>query len=824
MGKMRVYELSKELGMENNELIAKLGQLGVEVKSHSSSLDEKDVERVRITLLKDRQPDIITEERVTRSVIRRRARKVERPPVPPPTPEEEVKPAPEAEPPPPVEEVPVVAPPEPEEIPEKAGEPPAPEPEPPKPLIPEPAPPKPRIPEVPSITEPIVIKPAEKKPEEETKPSSQKRTITLPLKREIAPSQKPPPRPLPERPRRGRRRRPDRRLRRDMDGGRKRKDAVRKSSKKTEITIPKAIKRKIKISESISVAELAQRMSIKVAGVIKKLMSLGVMASLNQKIDADTAALVADEFNYEIEVVQTVEEDLIEATADAPESLKPRPPVVTIMGHVNHGKTLLLDSIRRTNVAEGEAGGITQHIGAYQVHLPKGAITFVDTPGHEAFTTMRARGAEVTDLVVLVVAADDGVMPQTRESVNHAKAAEVPIIVAINKMDLPTANPDRAKQALSEFGLVAEEWGGETLFAPVSAKEKTGINELLDQILLQAEMLELKVNPDKGCRGTVIEAKLDRFLGPVATVLIQEGTLKVGDPFICDRHAGKVRAMINDRGERVKSAPPSMPIEVLGFDGVPEAGTSFIMVEDEKKAREIASYREEKMRASAGGQTAKLSLEELYAQIQHGDVKELNLVVKADVQGSVEALKDALEKMSTEKVKLEVLHGSVGGITETDVMLASASNAIIVGFNVRPETKVAQVVDAEGVDLRLYSVIYEAISDIRKAMEGLLEPTYRETPLGLGEVIERFTIPRVGAIAGTMVQSGKMERGALIRVVRDSVVVWEGKIDSLRRYKDDVKEVAAGVDCGVKIENFSDVKVGDIIESYELEEVAPSLD
>ena len=816
MGKMRVYELSKELGMENKDLIAKLGQLGVEVKSHSSSLEDKDVERVRITLLKDRQPDIITEKRVTGTVIRRRARKVDPPPAPPPKPEEEVKLALEAEPPSPVEEVPVAAPPEPVETPERVEEPPA----------PEPAPPKSRIHEIPSIKEPIVIKPAEKKPTEEKPTSPQKRTITLPLpKREVTPSQKPPPRPLPERPRRGRRRRPDRRMRRDMEGvGRKRKDAARKAPKKTEITVPKAIKRKIKITESISVAELAQRMSVKVAGVIKKLMSLGVMASLNQQIDGDTAALVADEFNYEIEVVQTVEEDLIEAAADAPESLKPRPPVVTIMGHVNHGKTLLLDSIRRTNVAEGEAGGITQHIGAYQVYLPKGAITFIDTPGHEAFTTMRARGAKVTDLVVLVVAADDGVMPQTRESVNHAKAAEVPIIVAINKMDLPTANPDRAKQALSEFGLVAEEWGGDTLFAPVSAKEKTGISELLDQILLQAEMLEIKANPDKGCRGTVIEAKLDRFLGPVATVLILEGTLKVGDPFICGRHAGKVRAILNDRGERVKEAPPSMPVEVLGFGGVPEAGTQFIMVEDEKKAREVADFREEKMRASAGGQTAKLSLEELYAQIQHGDVKELNLVVKADVQGSVEALKDALEKLSTEKVKLEVLHGSVGGITETDVMLASASNAIIVGFNVRPETKVTQVADTEGVDLRLYSVIYEAISDMRKAMEGLLEPTFRETPLGLGEVIESFNIPRIGTIAGTMVKSGKMERGALARVVRDSVVVWEGKIDSLRRYKDDVKEVAAGVDCGVKIENFSDIKVGDVIETFELEEMAPTLD
>jgi len=613
-------------------------------------------------------------------------------------------------------------------------------------------------------------------------------------------------------------------MRRDLDMRRKRKDFLKKPPKKTEITTPKAIKRKIKITESISVAELAQRMSVKVTEVIKKLMTLGVMASLNQQIDADTSSLVADEFGYEVEAIHTVEEELIEATADATESLKPRPPVVTIMGHVNHGKTLLLDSIRRTNVAEGEAGGITQHIGAYQVHLPNGAITFIDTPGHEAFTTMRARGAKVTDLVVLVVAADDGVMPQTRESVNHAKAAEVSIIVAINKMDLPSANPDRVKQALSEFGLVAEEWGGETLFAPVSAKEKTGISELLDQILLQAEMLELNANPDKGGRGTVIEAKLDRFLGPVATVLIQEGTLNVGDPFICGRHAGKVRAMINDRGERIKNAPPSTPVEVLGFDGVPEAGTEFIMVDEEKKAREVASYREERMRASVGVQTAKLSLEELYERIQHGEVKELNLVVKADVQGSVEALKDALEKMSTEKVKLEVLHGSVGGITETDVMLASASNAIIVGFNVRPEAKVRQLADAEGVDLRLYSVIYEAITDMRKAMEGLLEPTYRETALGLGEVIQVFNIPRVGAIAGTMVQSGKMERGAHVRVVRDSVLVWEGKIDSLRRYKEDVKEVAAGVDCGVKIENFSDVKIGDVIETYELEEVAPSLE
>ncbi|HZD40077.1 MAG TPA: translation initiation factor IF-2, partial [Terriglobales bacterium] len=503
-------------------------------------------------------------------------------------------------------------------------------------------------------------------------------------------------------------------------------------------------------------------------------------------------------------------------TAEEPESaLLPRAPVVTIMGHVDHGKTSLLDAIRSTHVTAQEHGGITQHIGAYNVQVDGRAVTFLDTPGHEAFTAMRARGAKVTDIVVLVVAADDGVMPQTVEAINHARAAEVPILVAVNKIDKPDANPDRVKRGLSEHGLVAEDWGGDTVFAPVSAKTHEGIPHLLEMLLLQADILELKANPDKLARGAIIEAKLDRGRGPVATVLVQEGTLHVGDAFVCGVFHGKVRAMIDDHGRKVEVAPPSLPVEILGLQGVPQAGDTFIAVADEAKARQVAEYRQSKQRETELVKSSKVSLEELYDQIKTGDVKELRVVLKADVQGSVEALTEALTRLSTNEVKLRVIHGSVGGISESDILLAAASNAIVIGFNVRPESKGAALASQEGVDVRLYTVIYEAVADVRAAMEGMLEPTYREQTHGRVEIRQIFSIQGIGTVAGCYVTEGKIQRGSLVRVLRDQIVVHEGKLASLKRFKDDVREVAAGYECGLSLEGFQDIKQGDVLEAYE---------
>jgi len=488
---------------------------------------------------------------------------------------------------------------------------------------------------------------------------------------------------------------------------------------------------------------------------------------------------------------------------------------VTIMGHVDHGKTSLLDAIRSTNVTAHEHGGITQHIGAYHVQVDGRAVTFLDTPGHEAFTAMRARGAKVTDIVVLVVAADDGVMPQTVEAINHARAAEVPILVAVNKIDKPEANLERVKRELSEHGLVAEDWGGDAVFAPVSAKTHEGIPHLLEMLLLQSDILELGANPDKLARGTIIEAKLDRGRGAVATVLVQEGTLRVGDAFVCGVLYGKVRAMINDRGQKVDVAPPSMPVEILGLQGVPQAGDAFIAVADESKARQVAEYRQSKQRETELVKSSKVSLEELYDQIKTGDVKELRVVLKADVQGSVEALTEALTRLSTGEVKLRVIHGSVGGITESDILLAAASNAIVIGFNVRPESKGSALAAQEGVDVRLYTVIYETVSDVRAAMEGMLEPTYREQIHGRVEIRQIFNIQGVGTVAGCYVTEGRIQRSSLVRLLRDQVVVHEGKLASLKRFKDDVREVTAGYECGLSLENFHDIKQGDVLEAYE---------
>lgn len=601
------------------------------------------------------------------------------------------------------------------------------------------------------------------------------------------------------------------------------KKVVLTSPKKTEVTVPKPIKRIIRIAEVIPVGDLAKRMGVKGGELIKKLMDIGVIVNINQVIDADLASLVASEFGYEVEKTSLELQGILEKKEDLPEQLKPRPPVVTVMGHVDHGKTMLLDAIRKTNVVEGEAGGITQHIGAYDVELENGHVVFIDTPGHEAFTAMRARGAQVTDIVVLVVAADDGVMPQTKEAIDHARAANVPIVVAINKIDKPNANPEKVKKELADIGLIPEKWGGSTLFAEVSAKQRTGIKELLELVLLQAEILELKANPDKPARGTIIEAKLDKGRGPVATVLVQEGTLRSGDPFIAGAHYGRVRALFNDRGYKVAEAGPSTPVEVLGFDDVPEAGESFIVVTDERMAKEVSLYRQEKLRQKELSKLSKVSLEELYEKIKKGEVKELNVIIKADVQGSIEAVKETLKKLYTEEVKVNILHDAVGGITETDVNLASASNAIIIGFNVRPVPKAVLLAEQEKVDIRTYSIIYDAISDIKKALEGLLEPTYKEHLLGRAQVIQLFNIRKVGTIAGSLILDGKVMRGSHARVLRDSVVIYDGRIASLKRFKDDIKECGQGFECGIWIENFNDIKIGDIIESYETEEIRPQL-
>lgn len=605
--------------------------------------------------------------------------------------------------------------------------------------------------------------------------------------------------------------------------GKKRDKFRAPEGKKTEITTPKAIKRIIKISETITVGELAKRMGIKANDLIRALMKMGLMVTINNPLDVDTATLLATDFGYEIENVAIDLDEMLESVPDTAESLTKRPPVVTIMGHVDHGKTSLLDAIREANVIAGEAGGITQHIGAYDVELNGRKITFLDTPGHEAFTAMRARGAKVTDIVILVVAADDGVMPQTREAINHSKAAGVPIIIAINKIDKPEAKPERVKQELMEFGLVSEEWGGDTIFVEVSAKKRVNLPALLEMVLLQADVLELKANPDKPARGTIIEAKLDRGRGPVATVLVQEGTVKIGDFFVAGVHSGRVRAMQNDLGDKVTSAGPSMPVEVIGFTGVPDAGDIFVSLADEKQAKEIATYRMQKLRETELAKHSKLSLEQLYEKIQKGEVKDLNTIVKADVQGSVEAVSESLRKLTTDAIRLNVLHASVGAITETDVNLASASNAIILGFNVRPEVKAQALAEKEGVDIRLYNIIYDAVEDVKKAMEGLLEPTLREKHMGRAEIRDIFSVPKIGMVAGCYVLDGKLQRNAQVRLLRDNVVVYTGKMSSLRRFKDDVKDVATGYECGIGLENYNDIKVGDIIEAFEIEKVAAIL-
>ncbi len=593
---------------------------------------------------------------------------------------------------------------------------------------------------------------------------------------------------------------------------------------KPEPVAPKVGKKRIKIDEAITVANLAKQMGMKAGEVIKKLLLLGVTATINQALDFDTAALVASDFEFEIEKTAFEEEEVLMVKEDKAEDLMPRPPVVTVMGHVDHGKTSLLDAIRDTNVIEGEAGGITQHIGAYHVRLEKGDIVFLDTPGHEAFTSMRARGAKVTDIVILVVAADDGVMQQTIEAINHAKAAEVPIIVAVNKIDKPNANIERVKRELSEHGLIPEEWGGGTTMVEISAKKRIGIEDLLEMVLLQAELLELKANPTKEARGRVIEAKLDKGRGPVASVLVQEGTLKAGDAYVCGVYAGRVRNMFDDRGKKIDAASPAIPVEVLGFSGVPNAGDDFIVLADEKQARAVAEHRLLKLRERELSRTSKITLENLFDQIQEGEVKELKLILKTDVHGSLEAISDSLLKLSVSEVKVTIIHSGTGAITETDVMLAAASEAIVIGFNIRSDSKVQELADLENVDIRYYDVIYQLIDDIKAAVVGMLKPTLKENVIGRAEVRQTFHVPKIGMIAGCSVLDGRVERNAKARVLRDNVIVYDGKISSLKRFKDDVKEVKAGFECGIGIENFNDLKVGDILEAYEIQEIKQVLE
>ena len=606
-----------------------------------------------------------------------------------------------------------------------------------------------------------------------------------------------------------------------FQGGNKRRQEEQEKMRRLQMEIAKKTPLTVKIPDEIGVGELASRMKKTGAEVVKTLMKNGVMASLSDVIDFDTAAIIAEELGCKVEkeIIVTIEEKLIDTAEDKEEDLLPRAPVVVVMGHVDHGKTSLLDYIRNAHVAAGEAGGITQHIGAYQVEVQGKPITFLDTPGHEAFTAMRARGAMITDVAILVVAADDGIMPQTVESINHAKAANIPVIVAINKMDKPEANPERIKEQLTKYELVPEEWGGETIICPISAKTGEGIDNLLEMVNLTAEMQELKANPNRSAHGAVIEARLDKGRGPVATLLVQNGTLHQGDIIIAGTAVGRVRAMTNARGEKLTEAGPSVPVEIIGMGEVPGAGDDFHAVADERMARELVEQRKHDQKMAASGPVGKVSLEDLFSQIQAGEMKNLNIIVKADVQGSAEAVKASLEKISNEEVRVRVIHCAVGAINESDVMLATTSNAIIVGFNVRPDSNAKDTAARNKVDMRMYRVIYDCINEIETAMKGMLAPKFKEVELGQAEVRNVFRITGVGMVAGCYVTDGKMQRGANMRLLRDNVVIYDGSIASLQRFKDSVKEVAAGYECGITFEKFQDIKEGDVIEAYLMEQI-----
>ncbi len=613
----------------------------------------------------------------------------------------------------------------------------------------------------------------------------------------------------------------DQRARQQYGSKRRQEEQEKMKRLQRQQQMAKKVQLKVSIPDEINVGEFAQRMKRTAADVIKELMKLGVMASVSQTIDFDTAAIVAEEMGAKVEheVHVTIEEKLFDESEDAAESLEPRDPVVVVMGHVDHGKTSLLDAIRKTKVTEGEAGGITQHIGAYRVKVGDKKITFLDTPGHAAFTSMRARGAQVTDIAILVVAADDGIMPQTIEAINHAKAANVPIIVAVNKIDKAGANPDRVLQQLTEYGLVPEEWGGDVIVCNISAKFGQGIENLLEMVLLTAEMADLKANPNRQAKGTVIEAKLDKGRGPVATVLVQNGTLHAGDSIIAGTAVGRVRAMTDDDGRKLKTAGPSVPVEIIGLAEVPGAGDIFYAVDDEKMARQLVEQRKEKEKEERNKSFHKVTLDNLFQSIQEGEMKELNIIVKADVMGSVEAVRASLEKLSNDEVRVRVIHGAVGAINESDVMLAAASGAIIVGFNVRPDRTATDSAAQQGVDMRMYRVIYDCIEEMEQAMKGMLAPQFKEKILGQAEVRTTFRVSGVGTIAGCYVQDGKIQRNAQVRIVRDGIVIHEGVLSSLKRFKDDVKEVAAGYECGCGFENFNDIKEGDVFEAFIMEEI-----
>lgn len=831
---MRIHQLAKELNLTAKDLAPHLKKLGIQYKNHMSTISEDDVARIR-NLVNPPTAASVVEQRLRPTLIRRRRKEHEEAAgAVKETGAEEAAFAPSA--PEPVSPVP-----EEQDKMERAGAapkitavetPPAGAAE-SKPFIPEAPPPSREVPAEkkeeakPSKVKIIATKialPEEEEEEKKAPPKKRRRTRErfvpaeevadkryIPTSsKELADQDSTPPVEEPSRITK-------------IFPPRKKKSISLIKGKKTLITVPKAIKRKIKIVDGITVGELARRMSVKASEVIKKLMQLGVMATLNERIDSDAATLASHEFGYEIEIVKRQEEQILMEKQDAPEALLPRAPIVTVMGHIDHGKTSLLDAIRKTNVTESEAGGITQHIGAYHVQLDRGTIVFIDTPGHEAFTTMRARGAKVTDIVVLVIAADDGVMPQTIEAIDHSKAAGVPIIVTINKIDKPNADPERIKQALTEFSLVPEEWGGETLYAQISAKQGTGIDQLLETILLQAEMLELRANPDKPAKGTVIEAKLDRSKGIIATILVQEGALKVGDTFVSGVHFGKVRSLINDRGDSIEQAGPSTPVQVIGLTGMPEAGDNFIVVDEEKKARQAGIYLQQKQRERGFTAPGKLTLEGLQNQIKEGSIKELNVIIKVDVHGSLDALSKSLSELGNDNVKISIIHGAVGAINQSDVMLASASKAIIIGFGVKPDQNAKQIAEMEKVDIRLYSIIYDAISDIKNALEGLLAPTLLEKVTGKAEVRQVFHLSRQGTIAGSVVTEGKITRGTMVRLIRNSSIIHQGKIASLKRFKENVRDVETGHECGIGIDGYDAIEAGDIIECYSVEEVASKL-
>ena len=866
--KVRVYELAKEIGMAPKDLVAKARTLGIEVANHMSNLAGADVDRVRRAIERERQESLV-EERLSDTVIRRRSRtapagagrpaatRPAAPPAPPP-PSPSLREAPS----------------------------PAPLPEPPFAGAPAPAPSEPEAPafaaeaHVPAVSEvtteapsavaeePAGAAPAEVAAEAETEPilpSGEAKPVTqvqVPVKipqpvvtgsaatgqfiqlpglgaREAG---------VPKIEIKDR----DEELRRmgrgslvsrgpggrdwrapgapgQRPGGPPRKKVAMagKKLKQTLITTPAEHKRVIRMGETIGVADLAQKMGVKGNEVVKKLWALGMMGvNINQNIELDAASLIATEFGYQVESTAFNEEEVISEgqVVDNPEDLVPRAPVVTVMGHVDHGKTSLLDAIRKANVAGGEAGGITQHIGAYRVHTPQGDVVFLDTPGHEAFTAMRARGAQMTDIVVIVVAAEEGPMPQTIEAIKHAQAAEVPILVAINKIDKPGANPAMVRTRLMEQQLVSEEMGGETIFVEVSAKTKQGIDKLLEMLALQAEVLELKANPKKAAKGHVVEARLDRSRGAIATVLVEEGTLRLGDLVVAGEAYGKLRAMLGDKGQNITEAPPSTPVELLGLDGVPDAGEIFNVVTDEKSAKALVEHRREQRKRKEASGATRVSLENILEKIKLGEVKEVRIVLKADVQGSVEAISNALRNLSTPTVGVNVLSAGVGGITESDVTLAKASAAIVVGFNVRPAGKSRALADQEGVDIKLYQIIYDAIDDVKKAMLGMLSPVSKEKILGRAEVRQVFHITKAGTVAGCTVIEGKVTRRSHVRLIRDSVVVHTGRLSSLRRFKEDASEVTHGYECGIAIENYGDVKEGDIIEAFEVESIAAVLD